>query len=389
MNARVSKPLLILLLWFAGLGAAAQFAKIAVPFGLFRQTYPDLGTELGWLLSLVSLVGAILGVVAGSVVGQFGPKRILVYGLALGALMSFWQALLPSFPSMLISRIIEGTSHLAVVVAAPTLIAQISDRRYVGAAMTLWSTFFGVSFAIVAWGIMPFVGAGGLALLLAGHGTFLLAIGILASVFLPNTKTPQPAPGVRSASILVAHRRAYASPFIAAPGAGWLAYTLTFVSLLALLPERLEQENAAQVAGMMPMASIAVSLLVVPLLLRRAGSVAIIVAGFALACALVLLNMFVGFGAGFAIALFAVLGLVQGASFTAVPELNNDIEHQALAYGLMAQLGNTGNLLGTPLLLFVSGRFGDPEMQLCVAFLFLSGIALHAILAFRRTSRMS
>ncbi|WP_393928142.1 hypothetical protein [Yoonia sp. R2-816] len=138
----------------------------------------------------------------------------------------------------------------------------------------------------------------------------------------------------------------------------------------------------------MPMASIAVSLMIVPLLLRGTGSVAIIVAGFALAGALVLLNVFVGFGAGFAIALFAVLGLVQGASFTAVPELNSDVEHQALTYGLMAQLGNTANLLGTPLLLFVSGRFGDLGMQLCVALLFLFGIALHAILAFRRTARM-
>ncbi|MFG5381729.1 MFS transporter [Yoonia sp. R2-816] len=239
MNARVPKPLLILLLWFAGLGAAAQFAKIAVPFGLFRQAYPDLGTELGWLLSLVSLVGAILGIVTGSVVGRFGAKRILVSGLALGALISFWQAMLPSFPSMLISRVVEGTSHLTIVVAAPTLIAQISDRRYVGAAMTLWSTFFGVSFAVVAWGIMPFVSVNSLASLLAGHGAFLLSIGILASMFLPNAKTPQPAPGARDTGVLVAHRRAYASPFIAAPGAGWLAYTLTFVSLLALLPGQL------------------------------------------------------------------------------------------------------------------------------------------------------
>ena len=47
---------------------------------------------------------------------------------------------------MLLARVIEGASHLAIVVAAPSLITQLSQPRYVGAAMTLWSTFFGVSF---------------------------------------------------------------------------------------------------------------------------------------------------------------------------------------------------------------------------------------------------
>jgi hypothetical protein len=52
---------------------------------------------------------------------------------------------------------IEGLSHLAIVVSAPTLIAQLSTvTRHQGKALTLWGTYFGVAFAGVAL-TAPFV----------------------------------------------------------------------------------------------------------------------------------------------------------------------------------------------------------------------------------------
>ena len=138
--------ILVFLLWLAGLGAAAQFAKIAVPFADFRTLYPNVGPGFAWLLSMISVVGIFLGLTAGVLAAKFGYVKLLISGLVLGAVMSFWQALLPSFPAMLVSRLIEGFSHLSIVVVAPTLIAQISSDRFRGMAMTLWSTFFGVSF---------------------------------------------------------------------------------------------------------------------------------------------------------------------------------------------------------------------------------------------------
>ena len=381
MSRRFPRVFLVLLLWVAGLGAAAQFAKIAVPFSWVRATYSDAGADVGWLLSLVSLVGAVLGVVAGDLVGRFGARRILILGLVLGGIISLWQATLPSFTPMLISRVIEGGSHLAIVVAAPTLISQLSSRKYVGAAMTLWSTFFGVSFVFVAWVVLPLLGQGGLSLLFAGHGVFLLMVAVLSVLTLPQIRTPQQDP---SAGIFSAHARAYASPWISAPGAGWLVYTLTFVSLLALLPESLPPAQSGLAAGLMPLVSIVVSLLIVPFLLRSLSSVSIVAIGFTLAAALVLLNFHLDWQVRFMVGLFALLGLVQGSSFSAVPELNRNSEDQALAYGLMAQAGNTGNLLGTPLLLIVLDRWGDNGMYLSIAVLYLIGALVHMILAWCR-----
>ncbi|MEO1313550.1 MAG: MFS transporter, partial [Pseudomonadota bacterium] len=151
LRASLCRGVLVLILWLVGLGAAAQFAKFAVPFGAVRLHYPHAGADIGWLLTLISALGAVLGMTAGVLVARIGLGRAVVMALLLGGGISLWQAMLPAFPIMVASRVIEGISHLFIVVAAPTLIAQVTSGRFRGIGMTLWSTFFGVSFAFVAW----------------------------------------------------------------------------------------------------------------------------------------------------------------------------------------------------------------------------------------------
>lgn len=382
-----SSNTLIFLLWLAGLGAAAQFAKFAVPFTELRALYPDAGTDIGWVLTLISAVGAVLGMTAGVLVARAGLGKTLVLALILGAVMSLWQATLPDLGMMLLSRLIEGLSHLMIVVAAPTLIAQCASDRSRGFAMTLWSTFFGVSFALVAFLGMPLVAARGLESLLLAHGLFMIALAAILGVALG--RAPRPPVDVQRppASLFRQHIDAYRSSRISAPAIGWLFYTATFVSLLAVLPQMLPPGSRTAVIALMPLVSIAVALLVVSALLLRLRAVTITIVGFILAAAVVLL-----FFAGLplpvlALVLFAVLGLVQGASFAAVPELNTTNESRALANGAMAQMGNIGNLLGTPLLLAVLGVAGHSGVLLSVAGLYLFGAVAHILLARARQER--
>ncbi|SDL95030.1 MFS transporter [Aliiruegeria lutimaris] len=135
---------LVLALWAAGLGAAGQFAKISVQFSFLQDIYPEAGVGLGFLVSLISFLGIGLGLFAGLIVTRLGFRRMLIPALLLGGLISCIQALMPSLPILLVSRVIEGASHLVIVVAAPTLIGQVSAPQHRAAAMTLWSTFFGV-----------------------------------------------------------------------------------------------------------------------------------------------------------------------------------------------------------------------------------------------------
>ncbi len=304
--------ILIFLLWLAGLAAAAQFAKIAVPFDLFRTHYA--GNPVGWMLTLISALGAVAGMSAGVVVNRFGCKPVLVSALLFGGSLSLWQATLPGFTPMLFSRLIEGAAHLAIVVAAPTLIAEISPDRLRYMAMALWSTFFGVAFALMAWVGGPFVTEHGLGALFILHGSAMVAIGFGLAVALPRMSPRVQEVSRHQESLLHQHIMAYRSPRISAAALGWLCYTFTFVSLLALLPGLLPESDRALVAGFMPLASIAVALLLVPVLLRQMSGVALVIFGFGLAT-LVIGSVFAGGSASvLSIALFGALGLVQGAS---------------------------------------------------------------------------
>lgn len=378
--------ILVLLLWLSGLGAAVQFAKIAVPFADFRALYPDIGAGAGWLLSIISVVGIFLGMTAGILAAKFGYLRLLVWGLVLGAAVSFWQSLLPSFPVMLFSRLIEGFSHLSIVVIAPTLIAQISSDRFRGMGMTLWSTFFGVGFAVIAWAGLPFAATHGISGILSAHAVFMLLVAVClvlgfrgVEVDLPVSNAP-----LNLASILTKHIEAYRSPNIAAPAIGWLFYTITFVALLAIIPTALPAESGARLVGILPLISIASSLIIVSYFLSYASATTISVVGFILAALVCLLMLFgLPISAGF-ISLFAMLGLIQGANFAAIVQLNSSAETRALSSGAVAQMGNLGNTVGTPVLLAILGAFGASGLLVAIGGLYVLGGIAHVLFAKRR-----
>ncbi|SDW35303.1 Predicted arabinose efflux permease, MFS family [Ruegeria halocynthiae] len=377
----------VILIWFAGLGAATQFAKIAVPFADIGLLYPDHAAVIGWLLSIISLMGAALGAISGAFTARIGPKRLLLSGLFLGGALSFLQANLPGFQLMLLSRVIEGLSHLAIVVAAPTLIAQITTGRARYNAMVLWSTFFGVAFALNAWLGLPIVNHYGLPAYFALHGGLMLVIAILVALSKLKIDIDQPDDmGWGLTAFLGVHLRTYRSPFISAPAIGWFFYTLTFVSLLAILPGRLPEGQGASIAALMPLAGIVLSWLLVPFLLTVLSCISVVNLGFALGI-ITIIALFLGAPLAFGcIALFAVLGLVQGGSFAAVPELNDTAETQALSYGAMAQMGNAGNLLGAPVLLAILMGANEASMFVAVAAFYGIAILVHLALAKRRKS---
>ena len=68
--------LTILAIWAAGLGAAAQFGKMSVAFPALELVYGDhRGIGIGLMVSVVGLVGLVLGTTAGLLVARVGPRR--------------------------------------------------------------------------------------------------------------------------------------------------------------------------------------------------------------------------------------------------------------------------------------------------------------------------
>jgi DHA1 family inner membrane transport protein len=379
--------LTVLVLWAAGLGAAAQFGKISVLYETLGKIYADhAGVEIALMVSIVGIVGLIFGTTAGLLVARIGPRRAILTALALGAFVSLVQSFFPNYLLMMLTRILEGVSHLTIVVVAPTVIAGVTSARYQGLAMTLWSSFFGVTYAALAYFAPTFIADQGPGALLLAHGAWMAGCFILVWALVladPKHSTVQ-----GQGSLLAQHVAIYASPSIAAPATGFVFYTVTYVAILTLLPANVIPEWGGFVAVAMPLISIAISLTLGVWLLSKMQAFRLVQAGFALAifASLGLWSLW-GQGqaeAGFALLLSAAMGIVQGASFASLAQINPNAEDRARGAGAIAQLGNLGTTIGTPMLAWIMPHAGVNGLAVFLIGFSALGIAVHALQARRR-----
>jgi len=281
---------------------------------------------------------------------------------------------------MLALRVLEWVTHLAIVVVGPVVMAAAVPGRGQGLAMTLWSTFFGISFAALAW-LAPRLPD--LAALFWVHAGWMLACAAALAVLMPRN----PGSGVAlSGGWLRAHLALYRDPRVGAPGLGFVWYTAAYLAVLTLVPPLLAPDLRAWAAAGMPLISIVASLTLGVWLLCRAGAVATVQAGYALG-ALSGLAFLAEPSLTAALTLATALGIVQGASFAAIPALNPAAPDRARAAGAIAQMGNVGTTLGTPVLAAMLAAMGPQAVAAFAVPLCLGGIALHAALARRRLTQ--
>jgi MFS family permease len=372
MSQRIQKPFLIITLWIAGLFAGAQFAKVSVLLPEFQGLYPAHRDQIAWLLTLVSIVGAIFGGIAGGLANRIGPRRLLTASLLAAGVLSLWQSTYPPFVTMAALRVAEGVTHLGIVVTAPALMAQISTPAWRGATMALWSTFFGVSFAVMAWFGIPHLDVLQVSGVFQLHGAGLIVIAGVLFLGLRGPAGEAPAQDT-AASGKTAVFAAYGEIRTLWPGIGWLFYTLTFLALLTILPSLMQSDLRSQATTVMSLTGIATGLLIVPALLLRLRATTVVLTGFFFAALIAAAgsesSLFV-----LGILLFSVLGMVQGGTFAAVAELNQSTDKRMLGYGFMAQSGNLGNLIGTPFFLLVLNSYGSGALLLTTAAIYGVGV---------------
>jgi AAHS family 3-hydroxyphenylpropionic acid transporter len=368
----------ILLLWLCGVAAAMQFAKIAFLFQALQAHYAVGAAQAGLLLSTVGMVGLVLGVTAGLYAPAIGYRRLLLGGMGLGVVVSLVQSLLPPFGLFWATRVLEGASHLAVVVAAPTLMLAYCAPRHRSIAMGLWSTFFGVAFALTAAGGGWVVARFGVAGVLGGHAAALALVGI-ATLLWVRTDAPDTAPWPPLSTLPRRHLDIYRHGATALPGACFFFYTLGGVALLTFLP-LFAKADRAWVAVLLPLVSIAGTFTagwLAQTLLPPARLVRWAFTGVACAGLLLGASLFTGLGfAPAALLLVATVGLAGGASFALIPQLNDAPHNQARANGAVAQLGNLGATLGPPLFASLIALGGGAGLVLLVLVCGVAGLSL-------------
>ena len=329
---------LIVLLFVAGLFAAAQFAKIALTLDPLEVVYP--GVPIPLAVSALSVAGILFGVTAGMIVARFGARRVLLTAITLAAVLSVLQSMLPGFAVFMGLRVLEGFSHLAIVVAAPTLMAAAASPRDKPVAMGLWGTFFGVGFAGAAVVISLLETPRAVYL---AHAGGLVVLGAALWPLLPRgvaRATPE-------SGFLARHLAIYRSPRLVAPAVGFLWHTIMFLGLLTFLPKFL----GTWTAPLLPLVAL-VGTMGAGVLARWITPRIILLVAFAVSVAGFVVVMLVPDEAQVfvIIPLFLILGLVPGASFANVPALNPEPADQARANGAIAQLGNIGTATSTPLM---------------------------------------
>jgi DHA1 family inner membrane transport protein len=381
--------LTVFALWAAGLGAAAQFGKISVLFEFLGRAYPGYaGLGMGIMVSIVGLIGLVFGIVASQLVANYGPKWCILWALVLGGVMSLIQSMLPSFPIMILTRILEGGSHLVIVIVGPTAISSLTSTRFQGAAMTLWSSFFGVSYAALAYFAPSLAQTGGELAIFYVHALWMIAVAALLGWFLPARRVALP----QTVKIdwLDLHRTIYLSPSMSAPAFGFSCYTITYVAVLTLLPNAIHPDWAQVVGVGMPLVSIAVSLTFGVWVLHYLNAWRVVQVGFGCAVAFSI-GLFFAKESGLATAIFAfalagALGLVQGASFASLSQLNPNPQDQTRSAGAIAQMGNLGTTLGTPVLAVIITTFGFAGICVFVGGFSVLGIVVHSVQSYRRSS---
>jgi MFS family permease len=249
------------------------------------------------------------------------------------------QAFLPSFQVFMALRLVEGFSHLALVVAAPTLMAALSSRRDVSVSMGLWGTFFGVGFAGAA-AVIPLLD--GAAQVYGAHGIFGSILLAMLWLLLPRGV----ARGRWEGNVWARHVAIYTNPRLVAPALGFLWHTMMFLGLLTFLPSVLGDWTGP----LLPLLAL-IGTFGAGWLARWITPRTVLLAGFAATVAGLLLALVapMPLQVWVVLAVFVVIGLVPGASFASVPALNGDPADQARANGAIAQLGNIGTATSTPL----------------------------------------
>ncbi len=147
---------LILLLFGVGILSASQIGKVPPVLSDIRSDLVISLFHAGWLLSIFNVTGLFLGTFTGAIADAVGHRRLMLLGLILQIFGCISGSLSHSFYGVLVSRILEGMGFLAVIVSIPALIFQVTQPRDWTRALSIWTCYVpaGVSLMML---ILPLV----------------------------------------------------------------------------------------------------------------------------------------------------------------------------------------------------------------------------------------
>jgi MFS family permease len=356
---------LVLLVVGAGIVAGCQVGKVPPSLPLLRA---DLHLSLfiaGWVISLLSLVGACGGAVAGATADWFGHRRVALLGLSTTAAAGLVGSLAQGPGVMLVTRFFEGIGYIAISVAGPTLIAQVTRPQDLRLALSVWACYMpaGTSFMLLFSPL--FLHSIGWRGLWVANGIMVAGVALLLARAIPR---PDRETGGRPNRFLPDFKATLSRPGPILLALYFGAFALQFMAVVGFLPTLLIEEmglgkgTAALLSGVAVLLNVPGNLLGGWLLHRgvrrvRILGLASLVMGL---CAVgiysqflsgtlryALCLVFTGVGGSIPASLYAA-ALVHAPSRSALGTTN----------GIMMQGGNMGSMLGPPAMAAVVAGVG-------------------------------
>ena len=338
--------------------AAFQVGKAPPALPSIRE---DLGATLeqaGWLLSVINLMTALGGMAIALTADRIGHRRLAIFGMLLAGAASLAGAFAPNVESLLAGRILEGLGFITVVVAVPSLLLRITRPGDQRLAMAIWSTYMpagsGIMMVIAAivlpgtsWRTVWLVAAGAAALM--ALALFLRAVPRRELDPLPVARRP----------VLAEMKEVATSGGPLAIALCFGAYACCWFAIIGFLPtlliERLgySTSTAAIVTAAVAILNVTGNLGAGWLLHSGVPRVMVIV-GATLSMSLCAAGIFMNGVPDLARLVLAglysaVIGVVPGALFTAIPIHAPRRELAGASTGLLMQGSNIGGLLGPPI----------------------------------------
>lgn len=350
------------ILMIAGLVAAMTIGKYVPHVAWLTQRYTTSLGAIGFIVSGVMIPGAVFGSLLGRGVDRIGAKKASLYGLGLHALASLAAGFAGNYWELLAVRMVEGLGYCFLIVAATVLILQNASPRNQTMALSFWSAFAPVGFALGQWTSSHIHGSDRLMAIGQWHAGLLILLLVLVFFSIPaDEKAGAPQSGADTLAALK-HPPAFKTALAFGLVTGVL---LASVALTPLVLAELYRIPIQEIAGLTALAAI-------PGLLGRFAS------GILLGYGAIPRNVVAGAGVVGALAITIclqvpmpliaalVLFMIFQISVGAIPaSLSAMIPHVARSSaeigtvsGLINQLVNLGNLFSPPLMLAVFALAG-------------------------------
>ncbi|MDR2941173.1 MAG: MFS transporter [Treponema sp.] len=341
----------VIMLWLAGIAGAMQFAKFSFAFDFLKNQYNVNSLLIGLSLSVVGLIGLIFGITISIYISRIGQNKILLISLFFGFIISLVQALNPIFPVMFFSRILEGISHLGIVVTAPAIMLLTSSKKHHSIVMGLWGSFFGIAFSITAYAGEPVMELYSISGLFFFHALLLLIIFII--LFFLIEKMDIPHNESDKISFLTAHIKVYSNWRTFSPSMIFFFNSFMYIALLTFLPGLTGDDKTRELLSIaLPLANIAGTITAGIVSQYFVSPSKLCIAAYMFLILLICIikmsfnNNMMFVPASMVLMMFS--GVIQGSVFSLIPNISLSAEDQTNANGAVAQLGNLGSTLGPP-----------------------------------------